>query len=176
VISGGGITTGQFTTYTQGGWGAPPHGNNPGAFLAANFANVYGTNGSVTIGGGYKLTFNSALAIQNFLPQGGTPGKLTANATNPTSSAAGVFAGQVLALQLAVDFSNKGYLPAGLANLKVVSGPMAGQTVAQVLAAANTALGGGSLPAGMTISDLNTVVDAINSNFDSGTSNNGYLH
>jgi hypothetical protein len=52
---------------------------------------------------------------------------------------------------------------------------MAGKTVQQVLTAANTALGGGSLPSGVSISDLNSVVDAINNNFDNGTSNNGYL-
>jgi hypothetical protein len=174
ITIGGGITAGQFTTYTQGGWGAPPHGNNPGALLTAKFTTVY-PGGSVSIGGTYKLTFTSALGVINFLPQGSTPGKLTANATNPTTSAAGVFAGQVLALELSVDFSNKGITAAGLANLHVVSGPLAGQTVAQVLALANSVLGGGALPSGMTISDLNNVIDAINGNFDNGTTNNGYL-
>ena len=83
--------------------------------------------------------------------------------------------GQVLALQLNVDFSNKGLLPTGLANLKVVSGPMAGQTVQQVLTTANNVLGGAAPPSGMTISDVNNVVDAINNNFDDGSSNHGYL-
>jgi len=170
----GGIAAGQFTTYTQGGWGAPPKGNNPGALLSSKFTTVY-PGGSVSIGGAYKLTFTSALSITNFLPQGSTAGKLTANSTNPTTSAAGVFAGQVLALQLSVDFSNKGVLPAGIANLKVVSGLLAGQTVSQVLSLANSVLGGGALPSGMTISDLNGIIDSINNNFDNGTKNNGYL-
>ena len=129
----------------------------------------------MAIGGTYKLTFTSASAIANFLPQGTTAGKLLSSATNPTTSAAGVLAGQVLALQLSVDFSNKGITPAGLANLKVVSGPAAGMTVAQVLSSANAILGGGALPYGMTYSDVTTIVDAINNNFDSGTINNGYL-
>jgi hypothetical protein len=163
IMVNGGIATGQFTTYTQGGWGAP-NGNSPGVFLEKNFTNVY-TGGSVVVGGAYKLTFKSGLAIV----------KLTANATNPMSSAAGVFAGQVLALQLNVDFSNKGILATGLANLKVVSGPMAGQTVQQVLTTANSVLGGAAPPSGMTISDVNGVIDAINSNFDGGAKNNGYL-
>jgi Putative Ig domain len=174
ITIGGGIVAGQFTTYTQGGWGAPPHSNNPGALLTAKFTTVY-PGGSVAIGGTLKLTFTSALSIINFLPQGGTPGKLAASATNPTTSAAGVFAGQVLALQLSVDFSNKGITSAGLANLKVVSGPAAGLTVTQVLALANSVLGGAAPPTGFTISDINTVIDAINNNFDGGTSNNGYL-
>jgi hypothetical protein len=53
---------------------------------------------------------------------------------------------------------------------------MAGQTVLQVLTTADAVLGGGAPPAGMTVSDLNNVIDAINSNFDSGTANKGYLH
>lgn len=174
IVVGGGIVTGQFTTFTQGGWGAPPKGNNPGAFLTANFTKAY-PGGSVAVGGTYKLTFKSALAVTNFLPQGGTPAALKANATNPTSSAAGVFAGQVLALQLSVDFSSKGLLPAGLSMLKATSGPFAGQTVQYILTVANTVLGGGALPSGITISDLNNAVDAINNNFDSGTTNKGYL-
>lgn len=98
-------------------------------------------SGLVSIGGTYKLTFTDVLAITNFLPQGSTPGRLAANATSPTTSLAGVFAGQVLALELIVDFSHKGILPAGLANLHVVSRPLAGQSVAQVLALANNVLG-----------------------------------
>jgi hypothetical protein len=166
---------GPYTTYTQGGWGAPPHGNNPGMLLKNNFATVY-PGGFVAIGGTNKLTFTSALSIENFLPQGGTAGALAASATNPTSSAAGVFAGQVLALQLSVDFSNKGIKNGGLALLHVASGPLAGKTVAQVLAYANAALGGDGLPAGISsISQLNDIVDKINNNFDNGTVNLGYL-
>jgi fructose-1-phosphate kinase PfkB-like protein len=53
--------------------------------------------------------------------------------------------------------------------------PLAGQTVTQVLAKANSVLGGGSLPSGMTISSLNDLVDLINNNFDNGTANGGVL-
>lgn len=88
-----------------------------------------------------------------------------------------MFAGQVLALRLSVDFSNAGITRTGLADLKVVSGKLKGSTVAQVLALANTVLGGttSALPAGVSVSDLNAVVDAINNNFDNGTTNNHYL-
>jgi hypothetical protein len=162
--------TGPFTTVTQGGWGAPPHGNNPGAILLANFSKVYPA-GYVRIGGNYTLTFTSQPAIQAFLPAGKTPSHLTASAVNPTSSAAGVFAGQVLALQLNVDFSSAGVYRIGLGTLKLQSGPLAGWTVSQVLTAANIALGGGALPAGVTsISQLNDIVDSINQSFDGGNS------
>jgi hypothetical protein len=78
------VSTGVLTTYTQGGWGAAPHGGNPGALLAANFAKVYGAAG-VTIGGGYTLKFTSQAAIQDFLPQGGTPEVLNARRRIPPS-------------------------------------------------------------------------------------------
>ena len=164
------LLVGQFTTpnppspftgctVTQGGWHANPHGNNPGTLLAKVFPTVYPSG--VTIGGTFTLTFDSAAAVRAFLPAGGTPGVLTSSATDPTSSAAGVFAGQVLALQLNVDIEHYGTV--------VISGTgtsFDGKTVADVLAAANTALGGGPLPAGFTISSLNDLVDSLNQKFD----------
>ena len=164
-----------FTTFTQGGWGAPPSGNNPGALLLANFGNVY-PGGAVTIGGTRTLTFTSARAIEVFLPQGGTAAALRFSATNPTGKLT-VLAGQVLALRLSVDFSNAGILRGGLANLEMVSGTLAGYTVGQILALANAVLGGtpGALPAGVSIADVNSACDAINRNFDNGTTDLGYL-
>ena len=90
---------------------------------------------------------------------------------------AGVLAGQVLALQLSVDFSNKGITSSGLANLHLASGALQGQTVTQVLALANSVLGGntGALPSGLSVSGLVSILDAINQNFDGGDQNNGYL-
>ena len=126
------------------------------------------------IGGTKWLKFTSAYAIEKFLPQGGTPAKLTGSYTNSTATFS-VFAGQVLALQLNVDFSKKGYLRAGLANLIVVSGDLEGDTVQEVLDLANSVLGGGSLPYGLSISELNSIVTKINENYDGGTDNNGYL-
>lgn len=169
-----------FTTFTQGGWGAPPNGNNPGALLAANFATVYPTG--VAIGGTKKLKFTSAAAIEAYLPAGGKPAVLPASApsiaTNPTSSPAGVLGGQVLALQLNVDFSIAGLTKPGLPALKVASGKLAGLTVQQVLALANAVLGGNTAaltPYSMTVSQLNEVVTAINENFDDGKINGGFL-
>lgn len=147
-------------TYTQGGWGAPPHGNNPGAILKSKFDSVYPSG--VTIGGANSLHFTSAASIEAFLPQGGPPSALNASATNPAArTSAGVFAGQVLTLQLNVDVNNYGGL--------VLSGTgtsLDGKTVAQILAAANVALGGGALPAGFTYSSLNDLVDNLNGAFD----------
>ncbi len=165
-----------FTTYTQGGWGAVPRANNPASFLAVNFAGMY-PNG-VVIGGNNKLLFSSSGAVEKYLPAGGTAATLIKTYTNPLTTEAGVFAGQVLALQLNVDFSNLGKTKAGLATLKVAPGyKLAGYTVGQVLTVANQVLGGntGALPTGCSISDLNNVADSINKNFDNGTKNLNFL-
>lgn len=143
------------------------------AFLQANFSTVFGSG--VTIGSGSRtLRFTSAAAVRGFLPQGGKAGALNTSGVNVTSSSAGVFGGQVLALTISVGMSNAGASQAGLANLKLASGPLAGKTVAEVLAMANIALGGGTVP-GVSINTLNSVVDAINNNFVDGTKNAGYL-
>ena len=169
---------GPYFTVTPGGWGAPPKGHNPASLLQANFPTLF-PNG-ITIGdpiSGFSLTFTSFLAIHNFLPGTGTPGVLTVSATNPPTTAAGVFAGQLLSAMLSVDFSNAGITRNGLGDLHIASGPMAGYTLNQVLAIANLVLGGnlGALPAGMTVSDLNDVLDKVNNNFDEGQVNKGYL-
>src|SRR6185295_4464615 len=97
--------------------------------------------------------------------------------TNATSSKAGVFAGQVLALQLNVDFSNAGKTRALLSTRKLASGPLKGYTVAQVLALANQVLGGATnlLPSGVTVTNLSDIVANINANYDRGKADDGFL-
>jgi hypothetical protein len=162
-----------FTTYTQGGWGATPNGSNPASLLASNFSSVY-TGGVVEVGvsgsGGYSMKFTSAAAIGAYLPAGKTPGVLTADLTNPTSTSAGVFGGQVLALQLNVDFSDAGVTAGGFGDLVYSdsASSLDGKTVSEILAAANMALGGGGLPSGYTFSSLNALATNLNESFDNG--------
>jgi hypothetical protein len=162
-----GVQASTFTgcTVTQGGWGSKPHGNNPGAFLAAHFPAagvIIGLGYPNPVGPPFWLKFDSAVDIQNFLPQGTGPGALSASALDPTlTTTAGVFAGQVLALTLNVELEGFGSL--------VLSGTgtsLDGKTVTQVLAAANLAISGGALPAGFTYSLLNDLVDNLNGSFD----------
>lgn len=154
-----------ITTVTQGGYGAAPHGNNPAAYLAANFPTTFPHG--VSIGGHFLLTFDSAQAIQHFLPQGGTPSILNASATDPTSSSAGVFAGQILALQLSVA------LHPSLGGLILVNTgtSLDGLHVADILIAANQVLGGDmtALPSGFTVSGLNDLLDTLNGSFEDYT-------
>ncbi|MFN0207093.1 MAG: hypothetical protein ACKVS6_12390 [Planctomycetota bacterium] len=165
----------EYCSFTQGGWGSKGtgEGNNPGKLLAQNFFNVYGPAG-VEIGihgsSGKSVKFTNAAAIEAFLPAGGKAGKLKLDATNPKTTAAGVFAGQVLALQLNVDFSNAGITESGFGGLILTNtgnAALDGNTIAEVLAAANIALGGGALPFGFTnISQLNDLVTKLNESFD----------
>ncbi len=170
-----GINLGDFTTFTQGGWGAVPHGNNPGTVLANNFGVVYPTGVEIGVAGaGYSIKFTSAAAITAFLPQGHTPNKLTADLVNPTSSSAGVFGGQVVALRLNVGFSAAGVTQGaggalGSLKLTATGTSLDGLMVAQILAVAESALGGGALPADYTIANLNALATNLNEAFDNGT-------
>jgi hypothetical protein len=169
----------QHTTYTCNGWNSCSHSGNPGAILQRNYPVCY-PNGNVVIGSssGYTLTFTSPAAVANFVLQGGIPGVLRGSATNPTTSAAGQFAGDVLALRLNIDYSAAGITGAGFANLTVISGPLWGYTVQQVMDLSNAVLGGQTwqLPHGMAVADLDAAVANINSNYENGAIDNGFLH
>ncbi len=162
-----------FVTYTQGGWGSPDN-SVPGNIRKTYFSQVFPSG--LVVGGNKTITFTSASKVRDFLPQGGTAGTLTQNYTNPSTTSAGVFAGQVVALKLNVSFSDAGVLGASgakLGELVVTQGLLVGKTVYEVLNIANVALGGGTTP--YTISQLNEVVTKINENFDDGKVNKGYL-
>ena len=147
---------------------------NPGTIRDMYFHEVFPSG--LEVGGIYKLKLTSAYAVEKFLPQGGTPKALDKNYVNPTSTAAGVFAGQVVALQMNVSFNDAGKIGSGsvkLGQLIVNAGPLAGKTVYEVLALANTALGASTTP--YTILQLNDAVTAINENFKDGKYNKKFL-
>jgi len=166
---------GKYTTYTQGGWGAKPNGANPGTLLHNTFDKVIG--GELRIGGRFELAFTSADAVTAFLPTGSTPAVLKASQKNPTSSEAGVLAGQVLALQLNLFYSESKVTREGLGDLRLGSGPFEGYRVKEFAQLANKVLGGetGDLPKGVTVSAVNEAATKINENFDNGTVDQGFL-
>jgi hypothetical protein len=167
-----------YCTFTQGGWGAAPSGNNPGTILANNFSSVY-PGGFVEVGisgtSGFSMKFTSSTAVEKYLPAGGQANALAKDYTNPTKIESGVFGGQVLALQLNVDFDDKLVIGDGLSPAfgDLVfhdTDPMFdGKTVREVLDVANLALGG-ALPAGYAIrggtANLNDIVSSLNQGFD----------
>ena len=170
-----------LVTYTQNNWTYDP---TAAPLLANNFYDVYSV-GAVIIGGQFELIFTTPAAVQAFIPATGAPAALTENDTDETSSAAGSFAGNVLALQLDVDFSDAGLLSGTsglkfgdltLCNLTTLFGTddvssLNGMTVRQLLSAANVALGAGStgLPLPEPIDDLDSLTRSAVAAFGGGT-------
>jgi len=194
------IHDGDFYTYTQGGWGTKCNGGNPGCFRDAHFPGAF--PGGLVIGDQdgpdadvyHALLLTSSLAVENFLPEGMTPGVLTADATDVKNATAGVFAGQLVSAKLSVGFDDNGDFDAlkgqtthKLGDLVYVTGVNAkliGWTVRDVIELADRAISG-ELPepidvdndtiGDVSLSDLSGALDALNNNFDNGTQNLGWL-
>jgi hypothetical protein len=174
------FSTGEFVTYPQALWGGSGGSvPNPGApLVVADFGTVYASSfGVLTIGlpnTGQTITFDAASAVLAYLPAVGTPASLTSSYVDPSSTNSGSFGGDVLALQLNVDFNNAGFLvgtsgtPFGsliLTNLSTCS-QLNGLTVSQFLPTDNTALGGGSKSCAIT--SLDSITGNLNSSFAGG--------
>jgi hypothetical protein len=171
------FTTGEFVTYTQSDWSQ----NSTAATLLGNqFQYVYATQGAtLTVGVGYTLFFDNAGAVIAYVPSSGPAAALNEDIVDPTTSSSGVFGGDVLALALDVDFSNYGVLhgtsstPFGDLLLtdfveKSAYFGLNGMSVTQILALAETALGGGSTD-GYAIDDIDTLTALLISSFEGGT-------
>lgn len=166
-------------TYTQGAWGAPPHGHNIAVTLHTMFATWYVNPLYLTTGipSGYYLRLTSANAVETYLGTGGgTPGVLNANYVDPaTTIPPRTFGHQVVTLQLNVDV-----FPAVGLLYYCSSGPsdvyyfFNNKTVNFILSWANTVLGAGPLPptpsdtppAYLTVSQMNDLVDSLNNAYD----------
>ena len=160
---------GDLVTYNQNDWGDSTTA--AGVLLNTNFTSFYGS--SLVVGGTHTITFTSASSVFSYLPALGTAGVLSGSLQNPTLSSAGELGGEVVALQINVDFSDADLLanttPLGdLRFCNFTALPVLnGQTVRQFLATANTILGGGSGPFGPTTAAA--VARLINNAFLAGT-------
>ncbi len=169
---------GQLRTQTQGGWGAKPSGNNTGTYLHANFAGAFPSGVKIGCNDGYTVKFTSAQAISDFLPAGGSPDVLKANATNPPDkSIKNVLIGQLTALTLSVGFDNHdaafGSAGKKLGDMLIKKGTFKGKTVNEFLAIANKVLGGCSNMYKASL--INDVASKINKNYVDGKSDEGFL-
>ena len=166
-----------FRTQTQGGWGADPHGGNPGVYLHDHFASAF--PGGLTIGcGGNTLTLSTAQDVTDFLPSGSTPSALpSGNTLNPGESYNNVFAAQLVTATLNVGFDNTDATFSSNSihtqDLYITSGIFTGWTISQLIAQANSEIGGCSST--YSLSDLNDALDDFNNNYDDGTQNQGFL-
>ncbi|MBM4013451.1 MAG: hypothetical protein FJ293_00585 [Planctomycetes bacterium] len=197
------IHAGDLCTYTQGGWGTNCNGNNPGCLLDTWFTTLFpnglliGDQGGINDGesGLWAARWDTAAAVQTFLPIGGGPGPLTYDAINPTTLPACVFAGQLVAAKLNCAFDDAGVFDSGkcridlkLCDLVFVAGvhsKLIGWTVRDLIGLADQAiaceLGAGPFDVDgdsigdVTFSNLNSALDVFNNNFDNCNTNNGNL-
>lgn len=165
-----------FRTQTQGGWGSPPNGNNPGAYLHANFDSAFLSGIVVGCDSGFTLTLTTAQAVTDYLPAGGRPAALTASLTDPTGYSNNL-ASQLVTLALTLGFDQYdaafGSASSQLADATIASGAFAGWTVQMVFDEANAALGGCSST--YNASTLSGIVAAINESFVDGNIHNSGL-
>lgn len=161
-----------FKTFTQGGYGAKPSGNNPAKYVQSNFNTVFPAGITIGCNNTIKLTNNQA--ILRFLPCSGTPSALpTGNLVNPTGYK-NTLAGQLVTaiLNVGFDSASAAFAPATgqLGNLIVATGALRGYTVREVIAEANRKIGG--CASVFTFSQLNNALTKINENYDNGGSTN----
>ncbi len=170
---------GDLTTYSQGEWGTAS--SDAGIILTNEFAALYFSNGGalevgISGSGGYSIRFSSPTGVLNYLPSAGIAGALTADVSNPSFTASGLFGGEVSALELNIDFSDAQLLP-GISSvlfgdlvfhdLTSTFSTFNGLTVRQALIVAETALGGGS--ASVSPSDFVPFLQDLNAAFAAGT-------
>jgi hypothetical protein len=164
-------------TQTPGGWGAPPNGNNPGAYLHANFANAFPTGLAVgCYPNNYYVNLTTAQAITDLLPTGGEAAVLTQNHTNP-SDIKNVLVGHLVALSLSIGFDAHdpgfGQGSKALGDMYISDGDFKGWTVSQFLAKANEVLGGCS--SDYSAKQVLETAGKINENYVDGDRDEGFL-
>ena len=168
-------SAGAFTTYDQAEWG--DENSAAGILLADEYGPVYASGGDLfaigTASPGFSVEFTSGLHLGDFLPASGAPGALDTDLENPTTTSAGIFAGEVAGLKLNIDFSAAGLLQGTsglhfgdlvLTGMTGTDSGLNGLTVSQFLGLVDTALGGGDT--GFTFPDLDTQLAGLNNAFD----------
>ena len=167
-----------YVTYTQGGYGYKPSGNNPAMYVKRNFNTVF-PNG-ITIGCNNTITLTNFQAILKFLPCSGTPSALPAGSLVNPIGYKNTLAGQLVTAILNVGFDSAAanFAPATgrLGHLVLVSGPLRGYNVNEVIEVVNRHIGG--CDSTYTFSQLNYILTKINENYNgnnTGSTNNCYL-
>jgi len=170
-------SAGAVLTYNQSEWGDPT--NAAGMLMSDKFDSIYASAGGVFVIGsttpGFFIVFTGGGELGAFLPTSGLPGPLDSNSLNPSTTSAGLFAGEAAALKLNLDFSNAGLLPNSsgllLGNL-VLTGfsgsesSLNGLTVSQFFPLSQAALAGQYTSLGLT--DIDNITANINDAFDAG--------
>jgi hypothetical protein len=172
---------GDMTSYGPTAFGTV---GGPAQSVLFNFDARYPGGMEVGIPGnaGYSIIFTSANAVIGYLPDCGFPtNSLTFDLVDPSSTGAGCLGGATTALQLDVDFSDGGYLPAAsgarfgdlrICNVSSLNDPSAveGETVRALLARASQFLGGAVIDTsgGVYPDFLAFLIEDVTSGFELG--------
>ena len=166
---GCGWKDGDVVTYTQFDYGDPA--NAAAALLEAQFGNLY-TELDVGLPG-HEIQLSDAISVIQYMPDTGPfLQPLQQVYFDPTTTEAGDFGADVVALRLDVDLAAAGKTgaasstPFGALLYCDTSSPLNGQTVAQILDTANTLLGAGT--ASVTVADIAPIVANLTAAFDAG--------
>ena len=175
------FTPSDVITHTQSSWGANPTGTNAASLLLADYSSTYTPFGFFEVGisgtAGYSILFTNGIAVNDYLPATGIGGPLTGDLFNPSLSMSGWIGGEVVALQLNVDFSDAGVLhgnlefPFGDLQIQDLASHVAvnGMTVREFVAELNVKLGGGAGALPDSIVELGGLAQDINNVFAEGT-------
>ena len=164
---------GDVITYSQTSWGELA--TTAGQHLNSSYMTVYSPSGILDLGlAGSSMTFTAASHLRAYLPASGSDGTLTGINDNPTSTTAGTFGGDVVALKLNVDFADAGITngasPSSFGDLTLcgyTTLPLLNDTtVRELLGNVNSLLGNG--PGIYNIGLLAPVIDALNQAFQDG--------
>jgi hypothetical protein len=167
-----------FTTYTQNQWGSNSNNYEPQRSFIGFFSTYFPSPNYLTIGCNNKLRITRPNELDKFLPSSGPSSPLPSGTlTDPGYNYGNTLAGEVMALTLNVfyDSANASFSAATtyLKDQVVVSGTFANMSVRQVLNEANRYLGG--CGSSYTSSQLLNATSSINSNYERGTKDEGYL-
>jgi len=171
------LAIGDYCTYLDSEYGARCTATDPssiGCRIAANFpalateipqctsANVYAF-GFTTY---RRYAFNSATAVEVFLPSNGLFSTTAVDLCNPAASSGSKFVSKAMALDMSIVLSDQGVLPApngiSLGELELVSGACQGYTLRQLAHRAEQ-LADGIMPPGTTCRDTTTVESVVTS-------------
>ncbi len=127
--------------------------------------------GNTSLPRGKKVNFTTTAAVDNYLPARGTPGVFSNTLTNPESTSAGVFGGQLLAAMLTQYYTKTWSDLSKLTfatSCRDVSTAIRGLTVNQVIFIANQVISGSSSTAyrAYTPSMLSQALTVFNEAFD----------
>jgi hypothetical protein len=177
-------------SYTQGGWGSgcpdsqqgDSMSTQPGCIRDHYFDMVFPEGvmiGDTTGIDGFGAVWETAAAVEAFLPAGGTPGALSGDLMNPMDTPAGILAGQLLALRMNREFSCEGVFDIlglllevdcyGEFMIPARCGIFAGLTVDEFLEIADQAVAGDMSvldPYYADLSDVNQTATCLNELYD----------